>query len=232
MPNIVKNTTIPGLFDLIAPHSCRGCGRTGAILCDCCRNNIRKQYVNICPICKTKNPTGSCQNCHNLPPTFIIGNRNDLIGNLVHDYKYHSVRALAKPLAEILDQTLPSTNNLVIIIPLPTISKHIRERGFDHTLLLAKKLAKKRPNYQVSKLLVRANNTMQVGSSRSERIAQTDQAYTIKNSIHLNPNTTYLLLDDVWTTGASMQSAIKKLRHAGAHKITLALLALSHIEQQ
>ena len=230
MPNIVKNTTISSLFDLIAPHSCRGCGRTGEILCDCCKKDIRKQYINICPICKAQNPAGTCSNCSNLPPTFIVGDRDNLIGILVHDYKYYSLRALAKPLAEILDQTLPSTDDPVSIVPLPTISKHIRERGFDHTFLLAKKLAKQRPNYQISKLLIRTNNAVQVGSSRSERIAQADQAYAIKHFARLDPNTTYLLLDDVWTTGASMQSAVKKLRQAGVHKIIIALLALSRID--
>ena len=232
MPNIVKNTTIPGLFDLIAPHSCRGCGRTGNILCDCCKNNILKHYVNICPICKTNTPTNVCPNCSNLPPTFIVGNRDSLIGELVHDYKYYSVRALAKPLARILNQIIPTIDGPVAIVPLPTISKHIRERGFDHTLLLAKNLAKLRSNYQLAPLLVRDKNTVQVGSSRSDRFAQSDQAYTVKKSAHIDQDTTYILLDDVWTTCASMQSAVKKLRQAGANKITIALLALSRIDQK
>ena len=40
MPNIVKNTTLPSLLDILAPHSCRGCGRIGNVLCNRCKNNI------------------------------------------------------------------------------------------------------------------------------------------------------------------------------------------------
>ena len=229
MPKIVKNTTIPSFLDLLAPHSCRGCKYIGNILCDCCKKNILKHHQNICPVCKAKNPTGICPNCPNLPPTFIVGNRNDLIGDLVHDYKYYSLRSLAHPLAGVLDQILPKIDGQVVIVPLPTINKHIRERGFDHTLLLAKRLSALHQNFHVENLLARSQNTIQVGSSRAERVAQTNQAYSLKKTQHLNPDITYILLDDVWTTGASMQSATKKLRRAGANKIVLALLALSYI---
>ena len=51
----------------------------------------------------------------------------------------------------------------------------------------------------------------------------------ISQKIKINPDTTYILLDDVWTTGASMQSAIKKLQQAGASKIIVAILSLSRI---
>ncbi|MBR2767237.1 ComF family protein [Candidatus Saccharibacteria bacterium] len=231
MPIIVKNTTFPGLLDLLAPHSCRGCGRIGSVLCDCCKNNIIKTHVDICPKCKAKKTKAKCSNCPNLPSTYIVGERSGPLGNLIHNLKYQSVRAAAKPLAELLDATLPAIKDKVVIVPLPTITKHIRTRGLDHTYLIAKNLAKLRgKNYQVKPILLRNQNTVQVGTDQKTRLKQADSAYKINPRIIIDKNTTYLLLDDVWTTGASLRASEKKLREAGAKKIKLAVLALSRID--
>ena len=236
MPNIVKNTTIINLFDLLAAHSCRGCGTLGQPLCDRCKNYIIKQHNNFCPICQQPTPLGNCPNCLALPPIFIAGHREDLLGDLIHDYKFNSIRTLANPLAEILDHTLPNNDRLLsmftastpnfAIVPLPTITKHRRERGFDHTLLIAKQLAKIR-HYKVQNLLARAHNTVQVGSDRNQRLIQASSAYSLKSNTVINKNSIYILLDDVWTTGASVQAVYSLLHQAGAKNIVLALLARS-----
>ena len=227
MPKIVKNTTFPGLFNLLAPHSCRGCGRIGDPLCNCCKNYIISNHQNICPVCHTSNSNGKCQKCHHLPPIFIVGRRADLIGELIHDLKFNSTRALAHPLSEIMNACLPSFNQPAVIIPLPTISKHIRERGFSHTDLIAKQFAKLRLNCQAQNLLLRAQNTIQVGSSRGTRLVQASSAYNFNPKIKINPEITYILFDDVWTTGASLQSAYSLLKQIGVKKTILATLALS-----
>ena len=230
MLNIVKNTTFPSLLDLLMPHSCRGCGHVGNVLCDRCKNYIISQRINLCPQCKKPNKTGKCQKCKKLPPTYSIGFREGFLNDLIHDFKYHPIRALGPKFAELLDNSLPHSLDDVIIIPLPTATNHIRARGLDHTLLIAKHLARLR-NYKVSKLLIRAKNTVQVGSDRKSRLTQASTAYAINPKISINPEITYLLLDDVWTTGASMQAAIKKLQQAGARKIIIALLAISCVNQ-
>ena len=231
MPIIVKNTTIINPLDLLAPHSCRGCGRIGKPLCDCCKKNIVKNHINYCPNCKQINPTGKCPKCKNLPPIFVAGVRSALIGKLIHDYKYSSVRALAQPLAEILDHSFPQIPGEISIVPLPTISKHIRSRAFDHTLLLSKKLANLRgKNYQVESLLLRNKNTVQVGANEMMRKAQAEAAYKITKKTVIDPEKTYVLLDDVWTTGSTIKAATKKLREAGALKIIVLILAVNRLD--
>ena len=229
MPNIVKNTTFPGLLDLISPHSCRGCGRIGTVLCECCKNYILKDRRAFCPQCKNKLPatTSSCPNCLNLPPIYVVSNRNGLLGTLIHDYKYYSIRALAKPLAEFLDTILPANlPKSSILVPLPTATHHIRSRGLDHTYLIAKHLAKAR-HIPVKKLLTRNKNTVQVGSDRGKRLTQASSAYQLTPKAKISSNATYILLDDIWTTGASVTASQKILRQAGARDIIIALLAYS-----
>lgn len=220
MSFIVKNTTILNPLNLIAPHSCRGCGRLGEVLCDCCKNNIIKHRTAT----KPKNLPKK------FPPVYTVDQRSGLLDTLIHDLKYNSTRAIAPKLAELLDNFLPALPPNSIIVPLPTASQHIRARGLDHTLILAKQFAKIR-HLKVKKILTREKNTVQVGSDRKTRLAQAKAAYSISEKAEINPDTTYILLDDVWTTGASMKAAVKKLQQAGAFKIIVVLLAISSLNQ-
>ena len=227
---IVKNTTLINPIDIIAPHICRGCGSIGNPLCDCCKNNIIMAHQNICPNCKSNNPTGSCSKCTALSPIYTIADRSTLTGLLVHDLKYLSSKAIAKSLAELANAIIPVILGNVVIVPLPTITKHIRERGFDHTLEIAKQLSKLRLHWTYEPVLKRANNTIQVGANESVRISQAKKAYQINPRCLINQSTTYLLIDDVWTTGASMKAAHKIITKAGATKTIILVLATSRIK--
>lgn len=229
MQQNVKNTTYPSLLDLILPTSCLGCGRIGAPLCERCKKYILSSRKAVCPRCKSTQQDSKCHHCSDIPSTYIVGERNELIGTVIHEYKYHSVRSLAKPLSSLLDSILPPLPQNTIIIPLPTIGPHVRARGFDHTFLIAKHLAKSR-HIKTQSLLTRANSTVQVGANHDIRIKQAKHAYTLKKDANINPDTTYVLFDDIWTTGASMLTATKLLQQAGAQQIILSLLALSRID--
>ena len=219
MPKNVNITTIISILDLIAPHSCRGCGRIGNVLCDGCKKYILQNASPILPKSLPKN----------FPPIYSIGERSGLLSQLIHEYKYNSTRAIGNSFAELLNAKLPIFKGNIAIVPLPTSTNHIRERGFDHTLYLAKKLAKLR-HYKVEPILIRNKNTTQVGTDRKTRLKQADSAFIVSKKAKINLNTTYLLLDDVWTTGASMKSAVKKLRESGAQNIIVALLAISTLD--
>ncbi len=108
------------------------------------------------------------------------------------------------------------------VVPLPTISKHIRERGFDHIGLIAKKMSNI-SNYIYDPVLMRANKTVQVGASVEKRKKQAAEAYKVCGEI--DSNAEYLLIDDVWTSGSSMMAAYEKIFQAGARKISIAVIA-------
>lgn len=228
MPKIVKITTFPKLLDLIMPHSCRGCNTLGSVLCNRCKNHIISCNFNICPNCRKDKHSASCKTCKNFPPSYILGPREGLLSDLIHDYKYNSTRAIGGALAEIFAAKLPNIQNAVIV-PLPTSTAHVRSRGFDHTYYLAKRIARIK-KYRVTKLLLRDKNTVQVGADKSTRLRQADEAYSINPHIKIDNTKTYILLDDVWTTGASMTAAIKKLRDAGVQNIIVSLIALSELD--
>ncbi|MBR2803181.1 ComF family protein [Candidatus Saccharibacteria bacterium] len=225
MAFIVNNTTFPNPLDLFAPHSCRGCGRIGNVLCRRCKKYIIDHHKNFCPKCKDPTPNSKCEKCK-IPTTYILGERAGLLDLLIQDYKYNSVRSLGPVLAELLDEIIPTLPRDSILVPLPTSFKHIRKRALDHTFLIAKHFAKKR-HLKVERLLLRAKDTVQVGSDRSTRLKQAEEAYAINPQFTIDPSKTYILFDDIWTTGASMNFCIKKLHQSGANKIIVILLAVS-----
>lgn len=219
---------------MLCPHTCRGCGRLGEVLCECCKNDILKQQKSICPLCKmeiARKPknvlTWKCPDC-DLPGrvVFVGGWREGALAKLIKEYKYEAVRAAGRSLVEILDAAIPENQDWpqkkIVVVPLPTIGKHVRERGIDHTLQLSKMLAKRR-GWEVERVLVRKKDTVQVGTKAAQRQEQAKEAYEVMKEI--DKRKIYLLLDDIWTTGASMVEAIRAMERAGAEEVYGAVLA-------
>ena len=227
----VKITTFFRPLDLIAPFICRGCGALGEVLCERCKNYNISAISKVCPRCAEK-----LSDCKCAMPVYAVSKREGILVDMTEDYKYKSIRRVAEVLAELMDQAITiggterrkavSADEQVVVVPLPTISKHVRERGFDHTLLLAKKLAKRRKGWKVQKLLARRNNTVQVGADGDKRRIQAKEAYRVNKAIKVDPRKTYLLVDDVWTTGASIEAAAEVLKSAGAEKLAATVVLM------
>lgn len=231
---VVKNTTKCGFLDLLCPYSCRGCGRRGAVLCGCCKKNLIQRPLRVCPLCKKSLAQAEkndavwrdyrCEDCDSpFAAVFVGGWREGVLAKLVKEYKYQAVRAASDILVELMDAAIPELPQETVVVPLPTIGKHVRERGLDHTLVLTRKLAKRR-GWRCEQRLVRAVDTVQVGMKAAERQEQARKAYAAVGKI--DSDTNYLLLDDIWTTGASLLAAAETLRMAGAQQMMAAVLAV------
>lgn len=209
----VKITTFLNVLDLVAPFTCRGCGRLGEPLCECCKNyNIRRR-------------AGDLVRFADGVEVAVVALREGVMAKLVEDYKYKSERRTVKVLAEMMAEVVPEFDEDIVVVPLPTIEKHIRERGFDHMKLLGRRLALLK-GFDFSPMLRRVNKTVQVGASAEQRWKQARAAYAIAKDVRLDAEKRYLLIDDVWTTGASMSAAVMEMRRAGAKKIAgLVILA-------
>ena len=232
--SVVKKTTLGKLLDMLLPFYCRGCGKAGSLLCEDCRSDIKiigrvqrvgdgekEQGVLIQGLGVGKDVKKTIR-LGEIETLFIGGLRQGALKSLISDYKFKSVKKATEVLIPILDETVPESLDAVIV-PLPTIRKHIRERGFDHTKRLAEEFGKSR-GLKVSEVLMRVNKTVQVGADEETRERQAAEAYKVDME-KFDPNETYLLLDDVWTTGASMRAAAKKLREAEAKRILGASLS-------
>lgn len=215
---------IDRLFSHVAPHLCCGCGKTGTLLCDNCKYDINNDYFEGCIVCGgATGARGKCLHCK-LPYSraWCVGERSGELRKLIDDFKFENARAAHVPLAELLMERIGQLPPEVIIVPVPTISSHIRQRGYDHTLLIARLMAKQ-CRLHLDTSLYRATSTRQRDASRKQRIEQAKAAFAVRKQ--LRGDQPYLLIDDVITTGSTLKYAAEALRAAGAKDVWVAAIA-------
>jgi ComF family protein len=143
--------------------------------------------------------------------------------DLLHELKYNAKRQAIYPIADIMAGILNLVSKDTVLCPLPTASSRIRQRGFDHTKMLAGRLSKLTSLPQES-LLRRKTNVRQVGSSREQRIEQMEQEFYVLDPASIQGKK-ILLVDDVVTTGASLSGAARVLKKAGAKQVQAVVFA-------
>lgn len=208
------------LSDLLAPHYCYNCGEIGAVLCHSCKYNIVTERSCLCIRCRRPLTGGPCRDCPRaFAGMYMIGPREGALKALVGASKFDAVREAADMQAELLAAALPSLDD-AIVVPIPTIQRHIRQRGYDHTARMAKQLAG-RISARFCPVLARRGSSVQHGAGRKERFRQAASAFTVRYPV--DPEKAYLLVDDVTTTGASLLAAARVLRKAGARHVYAAV---------
>lgn len=210
-------------LSFIAPHLCFGCNKLDGLLCDDCKYDIISEVFLRCIGCgRPTGATGVCGRCR-LPYSraWCVGERSGVLEKLIDAYKFERVHEAHKVFAELFVATLPTLPENVVIVPVPTVATHVRQRGYDHTKLIARVLAKQ-TGCTLASPLIRATNTKQRDASRAIRIAQAKQAFKVSS---IDESTCYLLVDDVVTTGATVKYAAKALRDAGAKDVWVAAIA-------
>ena len=209
------------LLDTIFPHICV-CGKWGYLLCPSCLSKIKINFTQTCPICRKISENGkTCKSCRSrtaLTGVMIFGEHTGVLKKLIWEYKYEFIRDLAEPLTDLLVEKF---GNAVIkkkpmITYVPITKKRLNWRGFNQSELLARLLAKKL-NLDCVPLLSRNENAKtQVGLSRNQRIQNLKgQIKFIKNEAKIK----VILVDDVYTTGATLEECALILRKNGFKEI-------------
>ncbi len=224
----VKITMIERLLQLVAPHPCYSCGKNGPILCDYCKFNIINDRFYGCVLCGAPNSSGLCAYHNtNIALASVVGSREDALKTLIDRLKFHNAKAAAYILAELLHETLPQYSKDTIVVPIPTVRQHIRERGYDHLQLMANHFAMLR-GLPCRNLLVRQTRSVQhTAKSKEERLVQAQAAFrrTHRTLDHDSDGTddtdnrrskNVLIIDDIITTGSTITNAAKLFDDADA----------------
>ncbi len=219
-----------GLLDLLFPSRCVGCRETGSLLCAKCREEFELVEPPLCPHCGRPMVSGRlCPLCQR-DPLQIDGVRSVayLDGTLreaIHHFKYSNLQHLAIPLGRLMGQyweksPLPAE----IIVPVPLHTDRLRERGYNQAALLARELGKSigLPISENSLVRVRATRP-QVELGAQERKENVNDAFRC-SSMELKGKR-ILLIDDVCTTGATLEACSMALRQAGARSVWAFTLA-------
>jgi len=142
---------------------------------------------------------------------------------IVHQLKYSGKEYLAPEISQFLGETwtrYPELQEAAIVIPVPLYKTQFRERGYNQAELLAKEFVKQFPQMALQgKTLVRIKSTRsQTKLSRKDRLQNLLTAFSVVDSEAIK-NKTILLIDDVCTTGATLNACAKTLLRAGADKV-------------
>lgn len=147
---------------------------------------------------------------------------------LVFSLKYWKHPAIAQDMAILSKRSRGFVTHLsgAVLVPVPLYKKRFRWRGYNQSLYLAKAFSKIAPGSRVEELLERTRDTgTQTRLDAHERHKNVRKAFTVKKGMKLNPLERYVLIDDVFTTGATLSECARALRLRGAVKIDAATFA-------
>lgn len=173
-----------------------------------------------------------CLKCEGLEPAYREGRTAVLfkgpVRSLVIELKYHRGLHVLADMEAIFRRAEPVLEFVRggVLVPVPLHARKARERGYNQAALLAAALARAAGGKtQVRSLLVRTTDTRtQTAFDRRTRMANLKNAFALAPGAAFDPALHYLLIDDVFTTGSTLNSCARALRRAGALNVDVVTL--------
>ncbi len=201
------------------PPRCAACGRPGAALCQPCLATATRLPHPQCRQCTRPLTYGDqCARCRleqrRIDHLFVPYAYTPPILQAVHRFKYANKRYLAADLATLAMSALPSDLQVDVVIPVPLAASRERQRGYNQGQLLASEIARNLDCPLDGNVLIRLRDTPpQTSLPRARRLDNVRGAFRALRKLS---GTRILLVDDVTTTGATLEAATRALRRRGA----------------
>jgi len=221
-------------LELVWPTRCAGCEKPGQVLCTACAatlNFTTQKYA--CPDCGAPFGFLVCTECysrsgkerHAFSTAVCTVSLDELSGRIIVLYKDNNERRLAGNLAELLLEALPQSwlSWADVLTWIPTDKKAQRRRGFDHMERIAQEVAQL-TQMQARGLLSKKPCRDQRRLNREERINNLKESFSLVAEAELVPQNV-LLIDDVFTTGSTLNAATLTLIEGGAQEVRVASIA-------
>lgn len=217
------------ILDLIFPKRCVNCQKFGSYICRDCLKKVEFVDKPICPICQRQAVGGKthpgCSNRLSLDGLIVGMKYRGPVKIAVKKIKYRWVRDIEETLGELLVKNMwkfdfPQGS---ILVPIPLHSKRKRWRGFNQAELLANYFAKKfhqKASVSLSRII---DTKPQVGLKKDGRIKNIKGAFIVNGDVR---GKELILVDDVFTSGATMMEACRVLKRVGAKSVWAMTLAL------
>jgi ComF family protein len=221
------------MIDLIFPPHCSGCGILGYRWCKDCDSLVKKLSPPYCQKCGSPEKFSNIAKDHCLDILQSIDFIRSYsiyeppLSNAIKKLKYQNDIGIAQVLAFYLVEMY---NDLILdtdfVIPVPLGKNRFKERGYNQASLIAKPFSLVIGRPMKTQALFRYKETKsQVGLSREERSANVTGAFTVDNSNLLGKN--IILIDDVTTTGSTLEACARELKNKGANNIVGLTIAMA-----
>lgn len=228
------------LLDLVFPIRCIGCGQFNLYLCQKCLNQIPLKQSFECIGCKQGVSLGqTCYLCRKetyLDQLLVTADfKNTLVKRTIKTFKFKFVAELSIPLSILMKKYIRQLqkrngfnifSNNPILIPVPIHKFRKNWRGFNQSELLAKSLSNFFQMKYLPDILVRTKNTIPQADieERTERLENIKSVFACLSPTKISGRS-ILLIDDVCTTGATLNECAKILKHNGAKNIMALVVA-------
>ena len=213
-------------LDLVFPRRCVGCGAFGAFLCPACLSAMPRAQPPRCPGCwmpQTGRPAGAadvCERCQIRRPAFTAARCPFVYAGAareaVHALKYDGLSAIAATMAEAMAGSLAEWRPPVtMLVPVPLAGRRRRSRGYNQSELLARELSRLCVLPVNGALLVKRRTTPAQARAADEaaRRANVEGAFAVRPGAERAG--ALLLVDDVMTSGATLDACARALVAAG-----------------
>lgn len=206
------------ILDVFYPERCVNCGRFGATLCDRCEVLLEPANgAGRCPNCSARwDETGNCPRCFGWQALDGVRASFEMVGaarKVVHGLKYRGVRSLAERMAEGME-ALREATPFDVAVPVPLHRSRERQRGFNQAELILERLEWPRPAGRLRRI---RNTPHQVGKHQAERRSNVSGAFAYEGPSLAG--LTVAIVDDVVTTGATVNECARVLRDYGARRV-------------
>ncbi len=211
--------------DLLFPQRCISCGKEGRLICHNCMGKLPRITAPVYDACDRSQPGDATRPTYSPGEMTIDGicspfRFDGAIREAVHQLKYRNVRALARPLANLLyDYLVRNPLPADVLVPVALHRQRLRERGYNQSGLLARELGRLAGLPVVEGCLVRQRYT--AAQARTSNVAERQQnmvsAFTCRDDCLRGKHV--LLIDDVCTSGATLDSCAAALKLGGAASV-------------
>jgi ComF family protein len=222
------------LLDLFFPPRCPGCGRVGFTFCGACQARIEPPTAPACIRCG--HPTDAeqlCPTCRETPSSLDRIASSAIFAHplrdAIHELKYNDGRSLARPLGARMAAAWRQGNFAAdVIIPVPLHAARLAERGYNQSALLARIVSREVGVPINETALVRAKATQQQATLKAlERRKNVEDAFACRGDV---AGKNVVLVDDVCTTGSTLEACAAALCAAGAASVWAFTLARARWE--
>ena len=213
------------VIDFFYPRHCVGCGRVGSFLCLDCTKSLPRILPPVCQKCGRPEVAGNfcpaCWSAHSAVDSIRSPFRFDgVIRKAIHSFKYGNLRAICTDLSRLMFDYFQASELICdVVVPVPLHPRRLRQRGYNQSALLAREFSKLAHIKVDEDCLRRSKNSVPQTKTETveERKANTIDAFVCQNE-KLGTKRV-LLIDDVCTSGATLDACAVALKVNGVESV-------------